>query len=131
MTVPAFFARENPISRNANPACMNITKQAATITQIELIPIESGMPFLLPTASIRSAKGRDMQPPWLDAPMVDFRCPSGIGQRSEMQAGGFARWSKTAAYAAIRGVPHPGQVAARAVGGARPRLSGEGIGRRF
>src|SRR5215216_302678 len=54
ITVPAFFAREKPISRNAKPACMNITRTPATITHIELIPTESGMPFL-PTASIRSA----------------------------------------------------------------------------
>jgi hypothetical protein len=27
ITVPAFFPRENPISRNAKPACMNITRQ--------------------------------------------------------------------------------------------------------
>src|SRR5436853_4062976 len=101
ITVPAFFARENPISRNAKPACMNITRQPATITQIELIPIESGMPFFDPTASIRSATGRDMQPPWLDVPMVDLRRRSDIGQRSEIQAGDFAPRSKTAAYAAI------------------------------
>src|SRR3954469_19769588 len=126
ITVPAFLARENPISRNAKPACMNITKQPATITQIELIPTESGMPFLLPTASIRSARGRDMQPPWLDVLMVDFGCPSDIGQRSEMQAGVFAPRSKTAAYAAIRGVSHAGQVPARALGGIGPRLPGDG-----
>src|SRR3954451_20169194 len=131
MTVPAFFARENPISRNAKPACMNITRQAATITQIELIPIESGMPFLLPTPSIRSASGRDMQPPWLDVLMVDFGCPSDIGQRSEMEAGVFAPRSKTAAYAAIRGVSHAGQVSARALGGIGPRLPGEGPWQRF
>jgi hypothetical protein len=41
-TVPAFFARENPISRKAKPACMNITRQPATITQTELIPTDSG-----------------------------------------------------------------------------------------
>ena len=28
--IPAFFPREKPISRNANPACMNITSTAAT-----------------------------------------------------------------------------------------------------
>src|SRR3954453_1742241 len=125
ITVPAFFAREKPISRKANPACMNITSTPATITHMELIPTESGMPFL-PTASMRSANGRDMQPPWLDAPMVDFRPRIDIGQRSEMEAGDFAPWSKTAAYAAIRGVPHAGQVAPRAVGGTWPRLLREG-----
>src|SRR4051794_4298194 len=131
MTVPAFFAREKPISRKAKPACMNITRQPATITQIELIPIESGMPFLLPTASIRSARGRDMQPPWLDAPMLDFGRPSGIGQRSEIEAGLFAPRSKTAAYAPIRGVTHPGQVTAGVVGGAWAGVPREGTRRRL
>ena len=36
ITVPAFFPRENPISRNANPACMNMTRTAATTTQTVL-----------------------------------------------------------------------------------------------
>src|SRR5436853_467448 len=31
---PAFFIREKPISRNAKPACMNITSTPATITQV-------------------------------------------------------------------------------------------------
>ena len=39
-TVPAFLPREKPISRNANPACMNITSTPATITHIVLIPTE-------------------------------------------------------------------------------------------
>ena len=38
ITVPAFLALEKPISRNAKPACMKNTKQAATITHSELIP---------------------------------------------------------------------------------------------
>src|SRR4051812_6271062 len=75
MTVPAFFARENPISRNAKPACMNMTRQPATITQSELIPTESGIPFFEPTASIRSATGRDMQPPWLARPQSSVSQP--------------------------------------------------------
>src|SRR5690349_10140079 len=37
-TVPAFFCRENPISRNAKPACMNMTSTPATITQVVLSP---------------------------------------------------------------------------------------------
>ena len=37
-TVPAFLPREKPISRNAKPACMNMTSSAATITHIELMP---------------------------------------------------------------------------------------------
>src|SRR5438445_5268329 len=32
-TVPTFFMRLNPTSSIANPACMNMTRQAATITQ--------------------------------------------------------------------------------------------------
>src|SRR2546423_1461036 len=31
---PAFFMREKPISSRANPACMNITRMPATITQV-------------------------------------------------------------------------------------------------
>ncbi len=52
-TVPAFLAREKPISRNAKPACMNMTKHAATITQSELIPtVCSSLPSM---ASFRSS----------------------------------------------------------------------------
>src|SRR5215208_2889605 len=130
MTVPAFLAREKPISRKANPACMNMTSTPATITHIELIPTESGMP-LLPTACMRSASGRDMQPPCLDVLMVDFGGPIDIGHGSEKEAGVFAPRSKTAAYAAIRGVSHAGQVPARAMGGTGPRLPGTGARRGF
>src|SRR5215210_3277911 len=42
ITVPAFLPRENPISRNAKPACMNITTMPARITHSELIATESG-----------------------------------------------------------------------------------------
>src|SRR3954471_18954877 len=42
ITVPAFLPRLKPISRNAKPACMNMTRQAATITQVELMPTVSG-----------------------------------------------------------------------------------------
>src|SRR5829696_5682458 len=52
-TVPAFLPREKPISRNANPACMNITSTAATITHIELIPTE--FTSVIPVASNESA----------------------------------------------------------------------------
>src|SRR3954447_7297724 len=103
---------------------MNITRQPATITHIELIPMESGMPFLEPTASIRSASGRDMQPPWVDSLMVDFGCPSGTGQRSEKQAGVLAPRSNCAPYATIRGSSAPGQVTAGTLGGTGPRLLG-------
>src|SRR3954471_12036528 len=54
ITVPAFFPREKPISRNAKPACMNMTRQAATIPQVELIPTVSGS-FPAPAASKVSA----------------------------------------------------------------------------
>src|SRR6476661_10341694 len=33
---PAFFIRVRPASRNANPACMNMTRTAVTTTQIVL-----------------------------------------------------------------------------------------------
>src|SRR2546421_5072801 len=40
---PAFFIREKPISRKANPACMNITSTPATITQVVLtLDVTSG-----------------------------------------------------------------------------------------
>src|SRR3954470_552936 len=45
ITVPAFLPREKPISRNAKPACMNMTSTPATITQVELMPMLSGMLF--------------------------------------------------------------------------------------
>ena len=47
-TVPAFLPREKPISRKAKPACMNITRQPATITHSELIATESASsPFVV------------------------------------------------------------------------------------
>src|SRR5690242_1687645 len=42
MIVPAFLPREKPISRNAKPACMNITRMPATSTQTELIATSAG-----------------------------------------------------------------------------------------
>src|SRR6266436_5027940 len=36
---PAFFIRVRPASRNAKPACMNITSTAVTTTQIVLAAI--------------------------------------------------------------------------------------------
>src|SRR5436309_13908745 len=36
---PAFFIRVSPASRNAKPACMNITRTAVTTTQIVLAAI--------------------------------------------------------------------------------------------
>ncbi len=51
-TVPAFFWREKPISRNMKPACMNITTMPATMTHIELKPTESGRTPLLAASSV-------------------------------------------------------------------------------
>src|SRR4051794_36736102 len=42
ITVPAFLPREKPISRNAKPACMNITSTPATITHRVLIATVCG-----------------------------------------------------------------------------------------
>src|SRR3954451_8273914 len=56
-TVPAFLPREKPISRKAKPACMNMTRQAATITQIELMPTLWGRP-LASKVSAKAAAGR-------------------------------------------------------------------------
>ena len=55
-TVPAFLPRENPISRNANPACMNITSAPATITHIVFIPTDgSSFPAIDFSRSVASA----------------------------------------------------------------------------
>ena len=55
-TVPAFFALENPISRNANPACMNITRQPARTTHMVLMPTElSSFPAIAFVRSVESA----------------------------------------------------------------------------
>src|SRR5262249_50884895 len=57
ITVPAFFAREKPISRNAKPACMNITSAPATITQSELTPTDmSSLPAIAWLRSWESAR---------------------------------------------------------------------------
>src|SRR5436305_13052698 len=59
-TVPACFAREEPISRNAKPACMNITREPATITQIVLTPTEvSSFPAIDFLRSVASASADD------------------------------------------------------------------------
>src|SRR5215213_5027192 len=59
-TVPAFFAREKPISRKAKPACMKNTSAPATMTHRELIATESGRaPFLAASsASACAAAGK-------------------------------------------------------------------------
>ena len=57
MIVPAFLPREKPISRNAKPACMNITRHPATITHMVLVPIEgSSLPLIALTRSVESAR---------------------------------------------------------------------------
>src|SRR3954454_9281736 len=55
-TVPAFLAREKPISRNAKPACMNITSTPATITHI-VFTLETVSPSDGPSAA-NAAPGR-------------------------------------------------------------------------
>src|SRR5215213_2557181 len=50
-TAPTFLAREKPISRNAKPACMNITSTPATITQV----VFSSVAITLGSASWASA----------------------------------------------------------------------------
>src|ERR1700716_2810130 len=66
-TVPAFFAREKPISRNANPACMNMTSEPATITQVVFTPtLRSSFPaidFLRSVASARADAGTSSTAP--------------------------------------------------------------------
>src|SRR3954452_5064440 len=42
ITVPAFLPREKPISRKANPACMNMTRMPATSTHTELMATSAG-----------------------------------------------------------------------------------------
>src|SRR3954454_1319566 len=46
MIDPAFLLRLKPISRNAKPACMNITSTAATMTHTELRPTAMSSPPL-------------------------------------------------------------------------------------
>src|SRR3954469_14770489 len=54
-TVPAFLAREKPISRNAKPACMNMTRAPATITHIVLMPTDaSSLPAIALLRSVAS-----------------------------------------------------------------------------
>src|SRR5207302_10734213 len=40
---PAFFIRVSPASRNANPACMTMTRPAVTTTQIVLAAISRSL----------------------------------------------------------------------------------------
>src|SRR3954452_13224071 len=46
MIDPAFLLRLKPISRNAEPPCMNITSTAATMTQTESSPTPMSSPLL-------------------------------------------------------------------------------------
>src|SRR5436190_1251215 len=113
-TVPAFFPRENPISRNAKPACMNITRQAATTTQIELMPTLSGRTPLLaaskvsaiaaagaiseatkPSPRARTTDERLIDPPESSATRSLGRAGRTVFRRvSKDRRGGFARRSK-------------------------------------
>src|SRR5689334_21274097 len=42
IVLTAFFARVNPVSTSANPACMNMTRKAATRTQATLSDASMG-----------------------------------------------------------------------------------------
>src|SRR5215204_2934390 len=56
---PAFFIRVSPASRNAKPACMNITRIAATTTQTVLVTISvSLLTADLPTPNASTAQCR-------------------------------------------------------------------------
>ena len=55
-TVPAFLALEKPISRKANPACMNITSEPARTTHRVLMPTDwSSLPAIALFRSVASA----------------------------------------------------------------------------
>ena len=66
ITVPAFLPRENPISRNANPACMNMTTMPATITHSELMPTvcssSPAIPRFEPSDAAHAPTGEAEQP---------------------------------------------------------------------
>ena len=74
-TVPAFLPREKPISRNAKPACMNITKQAATTSQSVLIAADCGKGPRVPSWRIVSASA-------LAGTMSAAKTPSGTARTS-------------------------------------------------
>src|SRR3954469_10393066 len=122
MTVPAFLPRENPISRNAKPACMNITRHPATMTHIELMPTESGSPLPAAlnvsanaaagasstsaalSASARAANERlSMDPPWSSGP-VSLRPggPNGIRPRSKDRRRHFSTGSNVPHWVSLR-----------------------------
>src|SRR5207245_1107612 len=54
---PAFFIRVRPASRNAKPACMNMTRIAVTTTQIVLAAINRSW-FLTTGSSLVQARAR-------------------------------------------------------------------------
>src|SRR5207237_10734118 len=65
---PAFFIRVNPASRNANPACMNITSTAVTTTQIVLAAtsrslLDTGLHLLEPASRAVVDDGVDRRAP--------------------------------------------------------------------
>jgi len=55
-TVPTFFIRLKPTSSMAKPACMNITRRAATTTQMVSLAMPAAEVALLSSAA-RAAKG--------------------------------------------------------------------------
>src|SRR5918992_6037588 len=60
MPMPAFLPRENPISRNAKPACMNITRTAATRIHVTL---SSSTTVVIEVVSICPPRGETQPPP--------------------------------------------------------------------
>src|SRR5881397_1814715 len=79
-TVPTFFCLEKPISRNMKPACMNRTKTAATMTQVDST---AGMTSLsVVTASMTQASSAALDASF--APRTGFGgglCTRGLGER--------------------------------------------------
>src|SRR5438105_14294327 len=83
---PAFFIRVRPASRNAKPACMNITRTAVMTTQIVLAAmsrslLDTGLHLLEPTPG---AVVDDVLDPRLPPPPVPGLVPPspGVGERA-------------------------------------------------
>src|SRR2546426_12509381 len=75
---PAFFIRVRPASRNAKPACMNITSTAVTTTQIVLAAtrrslLDTRLHLLQPASRAAVHHVVDGTPP--DDPVAGFVAP--------------------------------------------------------
>src|SRR5216684_2091620 len=90
---PAFFIRVSPASRNAKPACMNITRTAVMITQIVLAAISRswflGIDLDLPEPEARPIVGDAVDRARPDEPVprlitaarrIDDRRRDGVGE---------------------------------------------------